>query len=127
LQNFRELLVWQKAHQLVLALYKATKSFPDDERYGLTSQIRRSAASIPANIAEGCGRSGNGELCRFLYIALGSASELDYHLELASCLELLKSTDSRPLCESVVEVKRMLSSLIQRVEEQRDKGKGAGA
>jgi four helix bundle protein len=120
-------MVWQKAHRLVLTLYKSTKSFPRDELYGLTSQVRRSAASIPANIAEGCGRSGNGELCRFLYIALGSASELDYHLELAFGLEFLKSSEYQLLNESVVEVKRMLSSLIDRVEEQRDKGRGAGA
>lgn len=103
MQNFRELVVWQKAHKLVLALYEATKKFPGDERYGITGQIRRSAASIPANIAEGCGRSGNGELCRFLYIALGSASELDYHLELAFDLKLLKLTDYKILSESVVD------------------------
>lgn len=127
MQNFGELVVWQKAHNLVLSLYKSTRSFPDEERYGLTSQIRRSAASIPANIAEGCGRSGNGELCRFLYIALGSASELDYHLELAFGLNFLKSSDYRLLSEAVVEVKRMLSALIDRVEQQRDKGRSASA
>jgi four helix bundle protein len=112
---------------LVLGLYQITKHFPDDERFGLTSQIRRSAASIPANIAEGCGRSGNGELCRFLYIALGSASELDYHLELAFDLKLLADRDFRSCRESVVSIKRMLTSLIDRVEQQRARGKAKAA
>lgn len=127
MQNFRDLLVWQKSHQLVLDLYKTTKNFPDDERFGLTNQIRRAAASIPANIAEGCGRSGNGDISRFLYIALGSASELDYHLELAFGLEFINSSNYRLLSDSTVEIKRMLSSLIERVDAQRAKGRSATA
>jgi hypothetical protein len=78
-KGFRDLKVWEKAHQLTLQVYKATASFPKEEMFGLTSQIRRAAASIPANIAEGCGRSGDAELGRFLQIAMGSASELEYH------------------------------------------------
>ncbi len=76
MRNFKELKVWQKSHQLTLAIYKATGKFPKEEIYGLTSQVRRASASIAANIAEGCGRSGEAELGRFLQIAMGSASEL---------------------------------------------------
>ena len=83
MRGFRELKVWEKAHRLSLAIYKASSGFPKDELYGLTSQIRRSSVSIPTNIVEGCGRNGNAELARFLHIASGSASELEYHLLLA--------------------------------------------
>jgi four helix bundle protein len=83
MQDFRKLVAWRKAHELTLRVYDVTASFPKDEVYGLTSQMRRASSSIPANIAEGCGRNGNAELARFVYIALGSASELEYHLLLA--------------------------------------------
>jgi len=115
MRNFRELKVWEKSHHLTLAVYKATASFPKEELYGLTSQIRRSSASIPANIAEGCGRSGEAELARFLRIAMGSASELEYHLLLARDLALLNDTDYKPLASDIEEVKRMLTSLIQKL------------
>jgi len=84
MQNFRNLKVWAKAHKVTLAAYKATETFPKTEQYGLTAQIRRSAASVCANIAEGCGRGGRIEFARFLQIAFGSASELEYHLILAA-------------------------------------------
>ena len=74
MRDFRDLQVWQKAHRLTLDVYRATRSFPTEERYGLTAQLRRSAASIPTNIAEGCGRDGERELARFISIAAGSAS-----------------------------------------------------
>jgi four helix bundle protein len=80
MKDFRDLKVWGKAHELALSCYSATSPFPKQEMFGLTSQIRRASSSIPANIAEGCGRRGNGELHRFLQIAMGSASELEYHL-----------------------------------------------
>ena len=111
--------MWQKGHLLVLAVYKATASFPREEQYGLTSQIRRSAASIPSNIAEGCGRSGDAELARFLQIAIGSASELEYQLLLARELNFVSEAEHRQLWDDVTEVKRMLSSLIQKLKADR--------
>ena len=89
LKDFRNLKVWEQAHFLTLHLYQATANFPREELFGLTSQIRRSAASTGANIAEGCGKRGNNELQRFLQFASGSSSELDYHLLLARDLHLL--------------------------------------
>lgn len=89
MRDFRELKVWQKAHEATLDVYRATKDFPREEQFGLTAQVRRSAESIAANIAEGCGRDGDAEFARFLQIALGSASETEYHLLLAKDLGLL--------------------------------------
>ena len=88
-KSFRDLKVWEKSHSLALAAYDATANFPKQEMFGLVSQIRRCASSIPANIAEGCGRRGNGEFHRFLQIAMGSASELEYHLLLSRDLKFL--------------------------------------
>ena len=118
-KGFRDLKVWEKAHRLTLQVYKATASFPKEEMYGLTSQIRRAAASIPANIAEGCGRSSNAELGRFLQIAMGSASELEYHLLLARDLLLVVEEDYGQLNLEVTEVKRMLASFIQKLNADR--------
>jgi len=102
-QNFKSLKVWQKSHELTLAIYKATANFPKDELYGLTSQIRRACASVPANIAEGCGRTGKAELARFLQVAMGSASELEYHLLLAHDLGLLRDGEYKLLENQAVE------------------------
>jgi four helix bundle protein len=112
LQSFRNLKVWEKAHGLTLDVYKLSRTFPREEIYGLTSQMRRSSASIGANIAEGTCRKGDVEFGRFVQIAMGSASELEYHLLLAKDLELLKSLDYERLAEEVIEVKRMLASLL---------------
>lgn len=119
MKNFRDLLVWQKAHQLTLAAYESTGRFPQREIYGLTSQIRRCAASLAANIAEGCGKRGNAEFQRFLNIAAASASELEYPFLLAHDLGLLGELDYRKLNDGVVEVKRMLASLIRKIEQER--------
>src|ERR1700694_4365732 len=116
MRDFKTLKVWEKAHHLVLAVYQATTSFPKDEMYGLTSQVRRSAASIPANIAEGCGRDGEAELVRFFNIAMGSASELEYHLLLARDLKLLGVEDHERLSADVVDIKRMLTAFIRAVK-----------
>lgn len=115
MKDFRNLKVWQKAHQLVLALYPITTSFPREETYGLASQIRRAASSIPSNIAEGCGREGDPELARFCIIARGSASELEYQLLLARDLKLIQLKDYETLSEQTVEIKRMLTVLVQKL------------
>ena len=119
MRNFRELKVWEKGHYLALAAYKATAKFPKDELYGLTGQIRRSCVSIPANIAEGCGRNGDAELARFLQIAMGSASELEYHLLLSHDLGLLTAANYKQLTQETTEVKRMLTSFIQTLKADR--------
>ena len=116
MQSFRSLRVWEKAHRLTLDIYASSKTFPRDEMYGLTSQMRRSSASIGMNIAEGCCRKGNIEMGRFLQIAMGSASELEYQLLLAHDLEYLQNSDYEKLSTQAVEVKRMLSPLMQKVK-----------
>lgn len=115
MRDFRELKVWEKAHALTLQVYRATASFPHSELYGLTSQIRRASASIAANIAEACGRGGDAELARFFRIAMGSASELEYHLLLACDLGFLQRSEYDRLAGDVVEIKRMLASFIQKL------------
>jgi len=112
---FRSIKVWQKAHKVTLALYKKTRSFPKEERYGLTSQLRRSAASVCANIAEGCGRRSKGDFARFLEIALGSASELEYHLLLAADLGFVDGPAHTRLEQAVIEVKRMLVGFVRKL------------
>jgi four helix bundle protein len=119
MKGFRDLQVWQKAHSLTLAVYACTTAFPRDEQYGLTSQLRRAAASMPANIAEGCGRSGDNELRRFLEVAMGSASELEYHLLLAHDLHLLDENTYHQLDERTCEVKRMLAAFILKLKADR--------
>lgn len=116
MKDFHELKVWRKAHELTLVVYRATAGFPREERYGLTSQLRRSCSSIAANLAEGCGRSGDAELARFCSIAMGSASELEYHLLLAKDLELIKLADYEDLASRASVVKRMLTGLLQKLK-----------
>ena len=122
MKDFRDLQVWQKAHRLTLAAYAATSTFPREEVYGLTNQIRRCAASVAANIAEGCGKRGNPEFQRFLNIASGSASELEYHFLLARDLGFVSDLDYSKLNIAVVEIKRMLASLVRKVEADRRAG-----
>jgi len=118
-KNFRELQVWRKAHELVVDVYEATRSFPREELYGLTSQLRRSAVSIPSNIAEGCGRNTDADFARFLDIAMGSASELEYQLLLSAQLQMLGSPIHQRLDAATTEVKRMLASLLARLRADR--------
>lgn len=113
MRDFTRLKVWERSHRLTLAVYRATVAFPKEEQYGLKSQIRRSCASVPANIAEGCGRGTNADLARFLQIALGSASELQYHLRLAHDLSYLNPDTYKHLTWEVEDVKRMLTSFIK--------------
>jgi len=115
MRDFREIKVWEKSHRLTLGIYDATCGFPREELYGLTAQLRRCSASIPANIAEGCGRSGDAELERFMLISTGSASELDYHLLLARDLGYLDFRQYRELLRKTQEVKRMLSTFITKL------------
>ncbi len=112
MKDFRDLNVWQKAHQSTLRVYQVTATFPREELYGLTTQLRRAAASVAANLAEGCGRNGDAEFSRFCSIALGSASELQYHLLLARDLKLIKADDYELVAGRTVQVKRMLGGLI---------------
>jgi four helix bundle protein len=115
-KDFKELKVWTKAHQLTLHLYVATRGFPREVIYGLRSQVRRAAVSVAANIAEGCGRHSDRELTRFLQIAHGSASELEYHLLLARDLGFLDREEHKRMEFELVEVQRMLTALVQRVQ-----------
>lgn len=117
MRDFRSLLVWQKGHELVLNVYRATAKYPKEELFGLTSQSRRAACSITHNIAEGCGRSTTGDLARFMDIASGSASELDDQLLIGLHLNYLNSTDYEDLKFRVDEVKKMLFSYTQKLRE----------
>ncbi len=119
MKDFRDLKVWEKAHELVLANYRATETFPKQEIFGLVSQIRRCSSSIPANIAEGCGRMGNSELHRFLQISCGSANELEYHLLLAKDLGYLDEKSYCILDKQLAEMKRMLVALTRKVGSER--------
>ena len=108
MRDFRGLKVWQKAHRLTLAVCRATQGFPAEERYGLKSQLRRGSASIPTNIAEGCGRFTDPDRARFISIAAGSATETEYLLILARDLEYVDATTYADLNAAVNEVKKML-------------------
>jgi four helix bundle protein len=123
MKDFRDLKVWERAHLLTLSVYKRTAIFPSDERFGLTSQMRRCSASIGANIAEGCGKRGNGEFQRFLQIASGSASELDYHFLLARDLGFLRDDEYKILAQDLTQMRRMLTSLLQKVSTERQESK----
>jgi four helix bundle protein len=116
MKDFRKLIVWEKAHQLTLKIYKVTEDFPREELYGLTSQIRRAAVSIPTNIAEGCVRSSDADFSRFLYIALGSTSELEYLMLLSMDLKIIKNELHIELNNEINEIKKMLISMIQKLK-----------
>lgn len=119
MKDFRTLKVWQEAHAFVLNLYLGTKSFPDEERFGLTSQLRRAAVSIPSNIAEGCGRQGDAELNRFLQIAMGSASEVEYQLQLSKDLKYLDADQYTMLDSDLRKTKKMLNAFMQKLNTNR--------
>ncbi|MGZ3689617.1 MAG: four helix bundle protein [Bdellovibrionota bacterium] len=116
MEDFKNLRVWVKAHDLTLHIYQSTRSFPKEEIYGLTSQMRRASGSIGANIAEGCGRRSDPEMNRFVQIARGSASELEQHLLLARDLRFLTDSEFGELEEQTLEVQRMLAALSQRLQ-----------
>ena len=115
MRNFRELNVWERSHRLALETYRITRSFPTDERFGLTSQLRRAAASVPANIAEGCGRSTEPDLARFCDIAMGSATETEYHLLLAHDLQYIPTEVYEKADRELDQIKRMLNRFTQHI------------
>jgi four helix bundle protein len=115
MQNYKDLKVWEKSHAFTIKVYEASKFFPKEELYGLTSQLRRAASSIPANVAEGCGRRTNDDFARHLNIALGSANEAEYFLVLAKDSGYLKNTDNENLFTTINEIKAMLIALISKV------------
>ncbi|HEX9254880.1 MAG TPA: four helix bundle protein [Candidatus Angelobacter sp.] len=118
MRNYRDLQVWKKAHELTLELYRISRQFPREETYGITGQLRRAAVSIGANLAEGCGRRSSAELARFVRIALGSASELDYHLLLSRDLGFMAADEFVSASVALIEVRKMLTSFLNSVEEQ---------
>ena len=115
MQNFKELVVWEKGHQFTLKVYEVTKEYPREEIFSLTTQIRRAAYSIPANIAEGCGRSTQKELANFLQISLGSANECEYFLLLSKDLKYLNEETYREMQIEINSIKAMLIKLIAKV------------
>jgi len=115
MQNYKDLKVWEKSHQFTLTVYEITKSFPKDEIYSLTNQLRRAASSIPANIAEGCGKNSQAEFAHFLNISLGSANESEYFLILSKDLQYLNENNFSTLFATINEIKAMLISLITKV------------
>lgn len=126
MKDFRQLIVWQKAHAVTLELYVVTRKFPAEERYGLTSQIRRASASIGATIAEGCGKGGEVEFGRHLQMSSGSASEVSYHLILSRDLDYLSEAEFARLSVKVEEVRRMLASLLSKISASK-KARAVGA
>lgn len=111
MNNFRELNVWKKSMDLVTEIYKITRSFPKEEQYGLTNQIRRCAISIPSNIAEGAGRNGNKEFSHFLSIALGSGFELETQLIIGKRLDFMESQIFETIESELIEIQKMISGL----------------
>lgn len=116
MKDFRSLKVWEKAHALTLAIYKSTEQFPKQELYALTNQIQRAAVSIPANIAEGCGKDSDAELKRYFSIAMGSSSELEYLLLLARDLGYLQANTYQSIQTDLIETRKMLNAFIQKLK-----------
>ena len=115
MQNYKDLKVWTKAHEFTLKVYEFTQNFPKEEVYGMTSQMRRAASSIPANIAEGCGKYTQQDFARYLNIALGSANESEYFILLSKDLKFISQDDYAIINQLINEVKAMLISLISKV------------
>jgi four helix bundle protein len=119
LKNYKDLKVWQKAYQLCVKIYKTTIIFPKEERYGLTSQLRRAAISVPSNIAEGYGRQTTKEYIQALYIAYGSTCELETQILLAGDFEYIETDDLEEIQKDLCDVERMLKALIKSLENKR--------
>jgi four helix bundle protein len=115
MRDYKKYAVWEKSHALTLAVYNASRSFPKEEVFGLTSQIKRACSSIPMNIAEGCGRYSDKDFCRFLHIAAGSANELEYQLLLSIDLSYIEKDSAQNLLLQLEEIKKMLNGLIMKL------------
>jgi len=118
-KDYRDLEVWQRSHKLVLFVYAVTRQFPKDEQFGITSQLRRARASIPANLAEGCGRDSDAELKRFIDIAHGSAAETEYFLRLAHDLGIMSAAEPYPAADKIAQIKRMLGAFSRKLKADR--------
>lgn len=117
MKNFRDLKIWSASHNLALEIYKITKDFPSEEKFGITSQLKRAALSIPTNIAEGSGRGSDSDFSRFLQIAFSSASEVEYLLLFCFELKFLNETEYFELSHNIVEIKKSISALIKKLRE----------
>jgi len=115
MKNFRDLQIWHRSHALTLEVYRITRAFPKSKLHGLVSQMRRSSSSVPTNIAEGCGRNTEKAFARFLYNAMGSASELEYQLILVCDLEYIPRDTHEKTNSELAEIKRMLNAFIQKL------------
>ena len=115
MRDFRDLIIWQKSHSLTLKIYTMTKTFPKEELFGLVSQMRRAASSVPTNIAEGCGRNTNPDFKRFLIISAGSASELEYQFILSKDLELISESKFQEMEQDIIEIKKMIFAFLKNI------------
>lgn len=116
MRNFQELIIWQRSHQITLKIYTVTQLFPNHELYGLSSQMRRSAASIPTNIAEGSGKNSDAEFKRYLTISAGSCSELHYQLILAKDLKYIPENIFKELEEEIITIRKMIYSFCEKIK-----------
>ncbi|HEY5462174.1 MAG TPA: four helix bundle protein [Hanamia sp.] len=115
MRNFLNLEIWKRSHQLTLKIYKATKNFPKEELFGLTSQMRRSSSSVPTNIAEGCGRNSNAQLANFLQIGTGSCSELQYQIILSKDLSYITEDVFNDLHSDVIDIRKMIFGYCEKL------------
>ena len=120
MQDYHRLTMWQRSHQLAINIYKITKQFPPEELYGQTNQIRRAVASIPANIAEGCGRNSRAELAQFLNIAAGSASEVEYEILLAKDTGYLSTDQYEFLAKEISEIRSMIKKYMSQLRQNKN-------
>ncbi len=119
MKDFRDLKVWDKAHKLALNIFITSKAFPKEEQFGITSQIRRAALSIPTNIAEGCGRGSDSDFARFIQIALGSASEVEYLILFCKELSFINENSYLEFSKNIVEIKKSLTALLKKLRADR--------
>ncbi len=120
MKEYKNLEVWKRAHRMTIDIYQLTKSFPKEEQYGLTSQLRRAMASVSTNITEGCGRNSQREFSRFLQISGGSASEVEYLILLTRDLKFIKESEYQKFVKEIISIQKMLHALIKMIHESSD-------